>query len=179
MNSDLFFAILSMDSYNRGYRPGVGQLDEAGIIGKATLLAANEAQKAGWEAAGFYAIAYEWQGEIIIAYRGSDDERLKDITLGYPTALGFSSLQGILSIRFARAVIGAENLPTSVENVTVTGHSLGAGLAGYVGNLYGWTNVLFDPIPYTGTVLSTYGANFTGQLDYTVNGTRGAGRYVS
>ena len=62
MNRDLLLAILAMDSYNRGYGVGVEGLDEGGQIGNATLTPATTAQKAGWEAAGFYAIAYDMTG---------------------------------------------------------------------------------------------------------------------
>ncbi len=58
MNRNLFLAILGMDSYNRGYGVGINSLDESGQLGNATLLAATNDQKAGWEAAGFYAMAF-------------------------------------------------------------------------------------------------------------------------
>lgn len=79
MNRNLFLAILGMDSYNRGYGVGINSLDESGQLGNATLLAATNDQKAGWEAAGFYAIAYDMTGvagftagERVISYRGTD-----------------------------------------------------------------------------------------------------------
>lgn len=79
MNRDLFLAILSMDTYNRGYGVGINDLSESGQLGNATLLAATSAQKAGWETAGFYAIAYDMTGvagftagERVISYRGTD-----------------------------------------------------------------------------------------------------------
>lgn len=62
MNRDLFLAILAMDSYNRGYGVGVGGLNESGQLGLATLLPATSSQKAGWQDAGFYAIAYDVSG---------------------------------------------------------------------------------------------------------------------
>ena len=71
MNRDLFLAILSMDSYNRGYDVGLKGLDEAGSIGTATIRTFRPGEKDGWQAAGFYAIAYNWNGETVIAYRGT------------------------------------------------------------------------------------------------------------
>jgi hypothetical protein len=61
MNRDLFLAILSMDSYNRGYGQSIkAQFLPAGSIGHATILAQSgiTPQSAGFQA-GFYAIAYQ------------------------------------------------------------------------------------------------------------------------
>ena len=38
MSKDLFLSILSMDSYNRGYNPGMAGLDENGSVGSAVVL---------------------------------------------------------------------------------------------------------------------------------------------
>lgn len=77
MNRSLFLAILAMDSYNRGYGVGVEGLDEEGQIGNATIIPTPS--QAGWEAANFYAIAYDMTGvagftagERVISYRGTD-----------------------------------------------------------------------------------------------------------
>lgn len=85
MNRDLFLAILSMDSYNRGYGRGVNfgpdsssaNRNEVGIrIGRATIRSQDNSE--GAIAAGFYAIAYDMTGvsgfaagERVISYRGS------------------------------------------------------------------------------------------------------------
>ncbi len=77
MNKDLFLAILAMDSYNRGYGEGVSGLSESGQIGGATIREFKVGEQDGWEAAGFYAIAYDMTGvagfgagERVISYRG-------------------------------------------------------------------------------------------------------------
>ena len=69
MDRDLLLAILAMDAYNRGYGAGIKDLLEEGRLGNARLLAAPTRE--GWEDAGFYAIAYEYNGEKIISYRGT------------------------------------------------------------------------------------------------------------
>ena len=74
MNRDLFLAILSMDSYNRGYAQSINGLNvELGVteLGGATIIRQSDvvAGSAGVNA-GFYAIAYDWNGETIISYRG-------------------------------------------------------------------------------------------------------------
>ena len=62
MNRDLFLAILALDSYNRGYGPGIEGLSSTGDIGKANILTFPDSVSAGWQAAGFYAIAYDMTG---------------------------------------------------------------------------------------------------------------------
>ena len=63
MNPDLFLAILNMDSYNRGYNPGILDLPLRGQIGNARigsldLLGVDEAKYAEWQSVGFYAASY-------------------------------------------------------------------------------------------------------------------------
>lgn len=79
MNREVFLSLLALDSYNRGYGQNVvlnsgdstaGQ-DEAGRkIGNATVI--DVPLPSGSIAAGFYAIAYNWNGETIISYRGTN-----------------------------------------------------------------------------------------------------------
>jgi hypothetical protein len=64
MNRDLFLAILSMDSYNRGY--GFGIKDLGGLqtyIGKAKLVQESDVEEHSEGVnASFYAIAYDMTG---------------------------------------------------------------------------------------------------------------------
>jgi hypothetical protein len=76
--SDLMLAILALDAYNRGDNPGMnfnGNSDTRGtLIGGATILSDDDtdpAQAASFQAASFYAIAYTWNGQTIISYRGT------------------------------------------------------------------------------------------------------------
>jgi hypothetical protein len=83
LSKDLFLAILSMDTYNRGYSAGINfgaGSDALGVrIGNASILK-NAADPQGVaQSAGFYAIAYDTSGvsgfssgEKTIAYRGTD-----------------------------------------------------------------------------------------------------------
>lgn len=139
MNRDLFLAILSMDSYNRGYGRGVKlnssdadyANDEIGArLGAASVTAQIITEEA--QAAGFYAIAYNWNGETIIAYRGSDNidkgaaianalgkypiwwgsgfnivATDDDVTNGYGVAFGYpDGPQAKLAVEFYKAVAG-------------------------------------------------------------------------
>lgn len=93
MDRDLFLAILSMDAYNRGYDAGINGLGETGMIGNAVISAATAEQKEGWEAAGFYAIAYNWNGETVISYRGTDDNSLRRYRSRKPALPGHAQPQ--------------------------------------------------------------------------------------
>ena len=79
MNQDLFLSILAMDSYNRGYDQGtlIGSGDSTSNqneigrqIGYATITAQDISSAA--KAVGFYALSYEWNGQTVISYRGTN-----------------------------------------------------------------------------------------------------------
>jgi hypothetical protein len=84
ISDDLMLAILSMDAYNRGYGAGISDggandpdgLGESGQVGTATisftLSDVSQEFAAEAEAAGFHAVAYEWNGQRVISYRGTD-----------------------------------------------------------------------------------------------------------
>ena len=69
ISSDLFMAILSMDAYNRGYNSSIVALTETSI-GNATVGIAKGDQAA--QDVSFYAQSYTWNGQTVIAYRGTD-----------------------------------------------------------------------------------------------------------
>ncbi len=67
MNRDVFLSLLALDSYNRGYGTNINGLAETGSLGSANIRDFKPDEQAGWQAAGFYAIAYDWNGETIIS----------------------------------------------------------------------------------------------------------------
>ena len=148
ISPDLFFAIVSLDSYNRGYDPGVvglgGLLSE---IGDVVLLTDSETlpETSGvGEAASFYAAAYQdSSGNIVISYRGTDDP-LSDAFTGWVTGAGYLSAQARLAAEFYYQVQQANPEAT----ITLTGHSLGGGLAGLMARLTGSTAYIFDNMPF-------------------------------
>lgn len=77
MNREVFLSLLALDSYNRGYGQTVFGLPASGSIGRADInrdslvLGSTSAGRVD-EAAGFYAIAYEWDNETVISYRGTN-----------------------------------------------------------------------------------------------------------
>lgn len=152
---ELFMAILSMDSYNRGYNAGIsdGEHVENGVdlglgdavgtlVGNARVISRVSSDPNGEaQAAGFYAIAYQWNGETVISYRGTDNPNPlaegSDFWNGWTLGAGFpQASQGGLSIDFFESVVGDGDANFSAfdegagDGVIVTGHSLAGGLAG-------------------------------------------------
>ena len=89
ISNELMYAILSMDSYNRGYNAGIANLGGLGSkIGTASLVTDSEAvpsTKDIAQAAGFYASAYSYKEETVISYRGTDSE-LELLATDFPLA---------------------------------------------------------------------------------------------
>ncbi len=146
MNDKLFKAILSMDAYNRGYDRGIKlpTVLNTTQIGNATIVSQIDIPEGGAaQSIGFYALAYNYNGEKIISYRGTDDvdgfmdmiplPYNKDVYHGWSLGSGnIESEQAHMAINFYKEVAGAGNLKTA--NISLTGHSLGGGLAGLVAN---------------------------------------------
>ena len=111
IDRDLFLPILALDSYNRGYNEGtkIGGTQ----LGTATIT--RQKVDSGWQALGFYATSYDWQGETVISYRGTDNfsprsdftfngAGASDIFTGWTIALGTgAALAEVPSQREARA----------------------------------------------------------------------------
>ncbi|MEM5494468.1 calcium-binding protein [Hoeflea sp. AS16] len=158
-SNELMLAILAMDSYNRGYDAGIGDgqnvvdgvdvdgLGEAGsTIGSAVVL--NFSLPQGSQAAGFYAVAYQWNGETVISYRGTDGGW--DYLKGWLIGAGLTSdwTQADEALAFYEAVTGQAYTAGPAANTIVTGHSLGGGLAGLVSALTGTQGYGFDHMPF-------------------------------
>jgi hypothetical protein len=146
ISNDLFMAILAMDSYNRGYDPGISISGTS--IGNATLRLQSDVQANSAErAAGFFAQSYTWNGQTVISYRGTDDitgigPGASDLWLGWMTGAG-----ALLPGGQAQLAIDFYNSAAS-GNVILTGHSLGGGLAGFVGSFTHDPTLIFDNMPY-------------------------------
>jgi len=72
MNREVFLSLLALDAYNRGNGSGIylngGDSNDIGAgaqLGTATIL--NADLPFGSLAAGFVAVAYDWNGETIIS----------------------------------------------------------------------------------------------------------------
>lgn len=171
MDRDIFLSILSMDSYNRSYGQGLNELPvNANVtkLGKATIVT-DSVIELGEDAqsSGFYALAYDMSqvagfapGQTVVSFRGTDSFP-SDPFHGWSLGLGNTdSAQGRLAVEFYQAVAGDGNWRSA--NILLTGHSLGGGLAGYVGALYDQDATLFDSMTFEQAVSNT--ANFTATL---------------
>ena len=80
-STDLIYAILAMDSYNRGYGSGVTDLNLGDRIGKWSILTDAEAElESSAFDNGFYAIAFtnsQTKG-VVASFRGTDAPFLDD-----------------------------------------------------------------------------------------------------
>jgi len=156
---ELFRAILAMDSYNRGYNAGIANLTST-LIGNAFIstdssILVDENEERLDQPASFYAVAYDLDGETVISYRGTDSIPF-DVP-GYGLALGvYNVTQARLAAQFYLGIAAT----TGINNISLTGHSLGGGLAGFVSGLYGSDATIFDSMPFedAATFLATAAA---------------------
>jgi len=178
LSNELMNSILAMDAYNRGYDAGVGlngfSLGSAQLMTTVNDLGVTVLFDSGIlpnsdENIGFYGIAYNYNGETVISYRGTDNQPTldnpltDDVVNGWPLSFGNTdSQQGRMAIEFYQAVAGDGNWLTS--NIFLTGHSLGGGLAGYVGALYDQNAILFDSMAFELSANKTY----TSSINYNV-----------
>lgn len=84
LNRDVFLSLLALDAYNRGPGRAINELRVPAIgpdgtpqeiikVGNAQIVSDSSAILGpSAQAAGFYAIAYDWNGETVISYRGTN-----------------------------------------------------------------------------------------------------------
>jgi len=121
ISNDLFLAILAMDSYNRGDSPRVNVSGNA--LGDAVLGLSRSISSDG-----FSAQAYNWGGQTVISYRGTD--QLIDVLTGWITGAGVLGPQADDAAQFYQDVTGKSIFDGFANNVILTGHSLGGGWRG-------------------------------------------------
>lgn len=136
------YAILSADVYLRG--DGVLESGFEVPIGASIL----ETYSVG----SFFGAAYSLDGQIVIAFQGTDDWTV-DMLTGWPLALG--------AIGFGDQVEHALAFYQSIEDsysapISLTGHSLGGGLAGFVAGIYGLEAYLIDHMPFDAGIETSY-----------------------
>ncbi len=179
ISADLFQAILAMDAYNRGYAEGL--VVPGNNIGTVKLdLQSDTTLNEAARNASFFAQSYVIDqpgiaglsvGQKIISYRGTDDFILDPLygwTIG---ALGsYNAAQAILAAEFFQQVVGngdTSNLQLTDlnnANIILTGHSLGGGLAGLVGSIYGQQTVrIFDSMEFADAAANLYAAVQSGE----------------
>ena len=141
MTSDsLMQAILAMDAYNQGYNKGLNHnQSQIGLatVGQDSLVLNTDPNDPNRldQAAGFYAVAYNYDGQTVISYRGTDqnfvwpwDDTGSDLWNGYGVAAGFpTGEQARLAAEFYQAVTGTQNSSPLEGTDLLVGHSLGGG----------------------------------------------------
>jgi hypothetical protein len=148
ISKELFLAILSLDSYSRGYGAAIddGEGVDNGLgassndaIGNATFFKDRGDQTA--KNAGFYAVSYTVgsgvdglaSGTTVISYRGTDnfgeyynaDRGANDILNGWLGGSGTPTSQTSLALEFYQSVTGKSVFEGAAANTILTGHSLG------------------------------------------------------
>jgi Ca2+-binding RTX toxin-like protein len=174
----LMKAILAMDAYNRGYdaaidlrpRDSKGQLilDSSGQplasdkentqIGNATIkfnsgIFSNSTERLD-DNISFYAVAYDYNGEKVLSYRGTDSLGA-DTASGYGVGGGKSRKKPKRRWRLIFTMWWLVVVTQAMTNISLTGHSLGGGLAGLVGAVYGKSATLFDNMAFEGAAQNT------------------------
>jgi hypothetical protein len=157
VNSNLLLAILSMDAYNRGGGSASrGLVVDADVVGGATVDISKTDNLTG-----FFAQAYDLNGQKIISYRGTDDAH--DRVSGWPVGGGaYTAPQALEAAQFYQLVVGGgstSNLTLNQlysANVWLTGHSLGGGLAGLIASVYGQHATVFDSMAFSLAASSLY-----------------------
>ncbi len=155
-SNELFFAILSMDSYDRTDGVSERGIDVGTVsVGNATptinsdqVLASDSAP-----ADGFFAQAYDWDGQTVISFEGTNDLS-NDVTNGWVTGGGiYWSPQAKDAALFYQNVVAAQNQSLDADDlytsqIVLTGHSLGGGLAGFLASIYGQEAYIYDNMPF-------------------------------
>lgn len=151
MNHDLMLAVLSMDAYSQE-KQNIG----TAVVNTTVVL------PSGSLPAGFFAKAYTYEGSTVISYRGTDIgwAIANDVLNGWAGGVGIETTQAGLAAQFYQSVVGSAAFPYATS-VTFTGHSLGGGLAGVMGSLYGKQAVVFDNMSYSAaTTIQNFAATF-------------------
>ena len=159
VSNDIMMAVLSMDTYSRGpdaRNAGEG-FSETGSIGLYDIVTSS-IPSAYAQSFSFYGLAYQKGGETVISYRGTHG-LAPDAWFGYGIGGGQSSgvhaSQGNIAIDMYEQVTGRDvHQLGAAPNVTLVGHSLGGGLAGYVASLSGAQAVVFDYMPFRAAAIA-------------------------
>ncbi len=171
-------SILSMDAYNRGYKPGINfssdpakgpqplerdfeadsALESVKLVSLANFI--DDENYKEWQKIEHFAQVYEVtdsshglaKGTIVISYRGTDEFKNTD-TWTADTITGWFQGTGTAAdqTRMAAEIYNAVSLKVGGSaDIVLTGHSLGGGLAGFVAATQGAKAWIFDNMPFEG-----------------------------
>jgi hypothetical protein len=163
--SVLTLAIMSMDVYDRDPDPAhASALIAADLQGKQLGSATLEASQYDGSTL-FGAAEYSWNGQTIIAYRGTVFSSIgTEAWDGYGVGAGSPyGEQATEAINFyqnvAKSLNPNLNSAYNTAGIVLTGHSLGGGLAGFIAALYGQQGVVFDNMPFELAASTAYNAS--------------------
>ena len=166
ISDELYFAILSMDAYNRQISPSDIFAMEIGDVpvGNATWI--SHILPSGSGDVGFFASTYSLDGNTVISFRGTDAsagdaELWKDILTGWISGAGaiggdvnsLATLQVEIAEAFYDDVLDQSIFAGPASDVVLIGHSLGGGLAGYLSAISGTPAVVFNDMPFMAAAL--------------------------
>lgn len=171
----LLDAVFAMDAYEHNSNDGSWSDDLAAFfslddneLGNYTLIdvSAGEEQLSN----NFFAMAYSSSGQTIISYRGTSNLFGSnfvngDIYNGYGVGAGFpGGPDAMNAVAFYQEVADLLDDPwRGATDITLVGHSLGGGLAGYVGAIYGLKGDLFDNMTFNAAAASAYSQSLPSQ----------------
>lgn len=146
--STQILSVLSLDSYGREINAGlIDPTSETpglqGNLGSISYLGSSRDFLPA-TGSGFYATVYSVNGEIVIAFRGTDGDG--DLAEDALFVAGQVGPQTQLAFELYETVRAA--YPTS--SIVLTGHSLGGALAGTVAAVRGLEAVIFDNVGFEG-----------------------------
>lgn len=130
--NNVLLAVLAMDAYNRGIGASLEQTGTS--IGDATFVTVSDDNSISFSASLYDTTQETAAGSTsarVLSYRGTDS-LVWDPIYGWPTQIGSNSVQAVAALEVYKAVAAMPGGP-----ITLTGHSLGGGLAGYVASLHG------------------------------------------
>ncbi|MBJ7438642.1 MAG: DUF2974 domain-containing protein [Sphingopyxis sp.] len=150
----LMNAVLSMDSYNRFHNISLKVASTQ--IGNYTLQ--NIVLPSGYIENSFVAAAYSASdGSTIVSYRGTDaNADISDWGIGIGTPFSY---QFLAALDFYNSVVDAGSNPAfniDPDAISLTGHSLGGGLAGIVAAFHGINAEIFANMPFELSVENAY-----------------------
>jgi len=106
--------------------------------------------------AGFEAVSFQKGNEIVISYAGTyDKDYTGDIMADIGLATGNGSAQLLQAAEYYLQVKAANDANPNVH-ITLTGHSLGGGLAALVGVFFGVQVSTFDQAPFARSAATPY-----------------------